>query len=402
MTIVDELAALLPARREDKPASVLGAGTDDLEEGTEYLRKLAAGGWMVPTWPADCGGRAAATEEAAAIREALARFDAPDLYPWGVGLSLVGPTLLEVATPEQCRRWLPAIAAGDEIWCQLFSEPDAGSDLANLSTRAARVRDVWQVEGSKVWSSRAHYARWGFLLARTDVSVPKHAGVTAFALDMAGTGIDVRPMVQMNGDSHFSEVFIGGATVPDDCRIGDEGAGWGIAVAMLAHERAALGASGGGLGVDESSTRLIELARALGRSSDPLVRQRLAAVVTRERINRWTSLRARASLARGRGPGPEGSGAKLQTVALLKEVADCAVDLLGMAGVVGEGEWQTRFLTAPSLSIRGGTDEIQRNIVGERVLGLPTEPRVDKGIPFASVRRGVASPSAQGSAATEQ
>jgi acyl-CoA dehydrogenase len=380
------LASLVRPRRAGAGV-MFGAGNDDLEAGRSYLAALAAEGWMVPTWPVDCGGRGAGSEEASVIRAALAEFDVPDLYPFAVGLSLVGPTLLAHATDEQCRRWLPAVAGGAEIWCQLFSEPDAGSDLAGLACRAVRDGDRWRVDGTKVWSSRAHYADWGFLLARTDATVPKHAGITAFVLDMDAPGVDVRPMTQMNGDRHFNEVFLTGAVVPDVDRIGAEGQGWRIALTMLAHERAALGVGGGGgPGGGGPVEAVIELAQTTGRASDPVVRQRLAALVAADRAGRWTAARARAA-SRGGRPGPEGSGIKLAATTVLRQVAELGIDLLGPAGTLGDGEWLTRFLTGPSLSIRGGTDEIQRNIIGERTLGLPAEPRVDRELPFAEVRR---------------
>jgi len=362
--------------------SFLGAGQDDLEKGRELLAALADGGWGVPTWPAEWGGRGASPEQAAIIAQELSRFEVPDLYPFMVGTALVGPTLLTHGTDEQKARWLPAIASGAEIWCQLFSEPDAGSDLAALSARAVRDGDVWRVTGQKVWSSRAHYSKWGLLLARTDADVPKHAGITAFALDMRVPGVEVRPLRQMNGDAHFNEVFMDDAVVRDADRIGDVGDGWRVAITTLMHERGALG-PGGGPGRRE----LIDVLRRSGRGADPVVRSRAAAVVSQLEVGRLTNLRAREARRAGRPPGPEGSGAKLRGAEAIKALADLAVDVGGLGALVGEDEWLTLFLTAPSISIRGGTDEIQRNILGERVLGLPPEPRPDKGVPFKEVPR---------------
>ena len=379
------LSGLLQERRADAGFSFLGAGQDDVEAGRALLATLAGGGWGVPTWPAQWGGRDATPEQAAVIATELARFDVPDLYPFMVGLALVGPTLLAHGTAAQLERWLPAIASGAEIWCQLFSEPDAGSDLAALSCRAVRDGDVWRISGQKVWSSRAHYSKWGLLLARTDVDVPKHAGITAFALDMTVPGVEVRPLRQMNGDTHFNEVFMTDAVIGDGDRIGDVGGGWPVAITTLMHERGALG-PGGGPGRRE----LIELVRRNGAGDDPLVRARVADVVSALEVGRLTNLRAREARRAGRPPGPEGSGAKLRGAAAIKALADLAVDVSGLGGLLasaGEDEWLTLFLTAPSISIRGGTDEIQRNILGERVLGLPGEPRVDKGVPFKEVPR---------------
>jgi acyl-CoA dehydrogenase len=371
-----ELTRILGSRPPDPRLHFLGAGSDDLAEGRLFLGSLAAGGWMVPAWPEEHGGRSASPAQAAIVAQELSRFARPDLYPFMVGIGMVGPVVLAHGTAEQQRRWLPAIRSGAEIWCQLFSEPDAGSDLAALSSRAVRDGDSWRVTGSKVWSSRAHYARWGLLLARTDPAAPKHAGITAFALDMSSPGIEVRPLRQMNGDTHFNQVFLTDAPVSDGDRIGALGDGWRVAITTLAHERGSLG---GGYG--PTPEQLVGLAQGLGRTADPAVRQRLAQVITGLELVRQTGARARAAARQGRPPGPEGSGAKLRGSAAMKELADLALDLEGLAGLVGTGEWQTLFLTSPSLSIRGGTDEIQRNILGERVLGLPAEPRLDKGPP---------------------
>ena len=373
-TVRRALAEVLQPRDPDAPATVLGAGTDDLDAGRTYLGALAGGGWFVPTWPEEYGGRGASADEAAVIARELSTFAAPDLYPYLVGLALVGPTLIGHGTPEQCRRLLPAIATGEEIWCQLFSEPEAGSDLANLATRATRDGDVWRVTGSKVWSSRAHYSRWGWLLARTDAAVPKHAGITAFVVDMHAPGVDVRPLRQMNGDTHFNEVYFTDTVVPDDGRVGEVGGGWRVALTTLAFERGGGSAAGGGwsLGPD----RLLALAHERG-AVDPVRRDQLARVWVQAETARLTGRRAR-----GGAPGPAGSGAKARASATMKAIAGTALALRGADALLAGDEWHTLFLTAPSISIRGGTDEIQRNIVGERVLGLPGEPRLDRDVPW--------------------
>ncbi len=384
----EALAVRLSPRRSDDSLTVLGAGSDDLEAGRAFLRALADGGWAVPTWPAEYGGLGATPAQAALVSQELGRFEVPDLYPYLIGLAIAGPTLVAHATPDQCARWLPPIRTGEEIWCQLFSEPDAGSDLASLTARAERDGDTWRVTGSKVWSSRAHYSKWGLLLARTDPTVPKHTGITAFALDMGAPGVTVRPLRQMNGDTHFNEVHFDSAPVPDTDRVGAPGDGWRVARTALTYERGA-GAVGGGWGADLKD-RLIDLARRRGATSDPRVRQRLAAAIIQLEVTRLTARRARDVGRAGRPPGPEGSGAKLRGSAGLKAAASLALDLLGPDGIAGtavDGEWQTLFLTSPSISIRGGTDEIQRNIVGERVLGLPPEPRADVDVPFSQLPR---------------
>jgi alkylation response protein AidB-like acyl-CoA dehydrogenase len=375
------LAARLRPRPEGAAFSVMGAGRDDLEEGREFLRVLADGGYAVPTWPVEHGGMAATPEQASIVAQELSRFEAPDLYPFIVGIGLVGPTILTHGTPDQQARWVPRIRSGEQIWCQLFSEPDAGSDLAGLNCRAELDGGEWCVTGSKVWSSRAHYSQWGLLLARTDTSVPKHAGITAFALRMDAPGVEVQPLRQMNGDTHFNQVFLDRAPIPDGDRIGGVGDGWRVAITTLMYER---GSIGGGFGV--SRGELVSHAREHGGGDDAVLRDRVARAIGDLEVARMTGLRARAAARAGRTPGPEGSGAKLRMASTLKEIGDLGLDLLGPAGLVlgGPGEeWRTLFLTGPSLSIRGGTDEIQRNILGERVLELPPEPRVDKDKPFS-------------------
>jgi alkylation response protein AidB-like acyl-CoA dehydrogenase len=376
------IAGRLQPREDDAPVTVLGAGSDDLDGGRAWLAALDGGGWAVPTWPPEYGGRGASTADAAVIARELAAYHQPDLYPYLVGLHIVAPTLLAMATPDQCARWLPALRTGDEIWCQLFSEPGAGSDLANLSTRATRDGDTWRISGQKVWSSRARYSRRGFLLARTDTSVPKHAGVTAFALDMTVEGVDVRPLRQMNGDAHFSEVFLDEAPVLDADRIGGIGEGWPVARTALANERGAVGAVNTGAAMP--SERLIDLARS--RGVDAAIRERVLSSHVASQVARLTMRRARDALRAGRTPGPEGSGTKLRGSSVFKATADAALAVLGASAALDPtDEWQTFFLTAPSISIRGGTDEIQRNIVGERVLGLPAEPRVDVDRPWDEI-----------------
>jgi alkylation response protein AidB-like acyl-CoA dehydrogenase len=378
------LEARLTPRAPGSGFSVMGSADDRVEEGRVLLAQLDEEGWAVPTWPVEHGGRGASATQAGIFHQELGRFDTPDLYPFLVGISLVGPTLLTHGSAEQQARWLPQIRTGAEVWCQLFSEPNAGSDLAGLEARAMRDGDEWRVSGQKVWSSRAHYSEWGLLLARTDPDVPKHAGITAFALDMRVPGVDVRPLRQMNGDLHFNEVFLTDAPVRDADRIGDVNGGWGVAITTLMHERSAIGGGGG-----VTKTRLIDLARARGATNDPIVRQRLAHVITRMEVDRWTALRARAAMLAGRPPGPEGSGAKVRGAATLKAMAGLALDLHGAEGIAyaEENDWHRLFLTAPSISIRGGTDEVQRNILGERVLDLPPEPRPDKGVPFNQIPR---------------
>jgi alkylation response protein AidB-like acyl-CoA dehydrogenase len=382
--VESRLSQLLERRGAGERVAVLGAGSDDLESGRTYLKVLADGGFAVPTWPVEYGGMGLPKGEANVVRSVLAEFKSPDLYPFLVGIDLVGPTILAHGNEEQKARWLPRLRSGEDIWCQMFSEPDAGSDLAGLKMRALRDGDGWRLTGSKVWTSRAHYSEWGLLLARHDASLPKHKGITAFGLDMSSPGVTVRPLVQMNRDAHFNEVFLDDVWVPDRDRIGDVGQGWAVGITCLSFERGALG---GGLGV--RFDQMQRLAATLDQAAEPspsVLRDQLAARVVDYKIAGWSSARARAARAAGKAPGPEDSLSKLRGTAFIKKLASLGMAVEGPAATVGSDdpdEWQTMFLMSPSLSIRGGTDEIQHNIIGERVLGLPPEPRVDKDKPFS-------------------
>jgi len=386
--IHEALVALLERPVAGSHSTVLGAGSDDLESGRRYLEALVDGGWMVPEWPSEHGGRDASPAEAVLIAEALGSYQTADLYPYGVGLNLVGPVLLERGTKSQQQRWLRPIADGSEIWCQMFSEPDAGSDLANAGMRAERDGDEWVLNGSKVWTSRGSYATWGMCVARTDTSSPKHLGLTMFAVDMASPGIEVRPLEQMNGDQHFTEVFATNVRVTDENRLGDLGDGWGITVETLAHERATIG--GRAFGGDDSSEAglpsWLEAWSGGGHLVNPVARQAAMRAYVLHRVNQLTTERA-VQAAKGDSPGPEGSGAKLRSVAAFKARAYLGKNLAGAAGMLVDSPGHLGFMTAPSMSIRGGTDEVQRNIVGERVLDLPREPSVDRGIPYSDLRR---------------
>ncbi len=262
-----ELSKRLAPRRQGASTSVLGAGNDDLEAGRRYLGTLADTGLAVPMWPREYGGLDATPEQIGVVRAELAAFDVPDLYPYLVGVELVGPTLLAHGTPAQCARWLPKIATGEEIWCQLFSEPGAGSDLAGLAARVTPHGDAWHARGQKVWTSRGAYSQWGLLLARHDPTVRKHEGITAFGIDMHAAGVDVRPLRQMNGDAHFSEVFLDDAFVADADRIGAIGEGWRVALTCLSYERGA---------VDGRRHERIARCRAPDRAGAGTRRRRLA------------------------------------------------------------------------------------------------------------------------------
>jgi alkylation response protein AidB-like acyl-CoA dehydrogenase len=364
---------------------------DHLSSGRAYLRAMGQEGWAVPAWPKRFGGRDADNAEAAAIRAAMRGMQVPDLYPFFVGLRMVGPTLLSYGTPEQQARWLPRIATGEDVWCQMFSEPEAGSDLANVAMRAVQDGQTWCLSGQKIWTSRGAYAAWAICLARTDPSKPKHAGLTMFVVDMSAPGVHVRPLVQMNGDDHFSEVFVDNVLIDDANRIGEVGDGWKLALAVLGFERSSIGELSGSTGGAGEKGRIPNWLRELGELgvlANPVTRDFAMKAYSQSQINRWTSARAAAAARGGRGAGPEGSGHKLRTSAFFKQRAYLIKNAFGAHGMLTEHYGHDDFLTAPSMSLRGGTDEIQRNIVGERVLGLPTDSRSDKDVPWSKSRLG--------------
>jgi alkylation response protein AidB-like acyl-CoA dehydrogenase len=288
---------------------------------------------------------------------------------------------------------MPDNISGATIWCQMFSEPGAGSDVAGLSTRATRDGDEWIIEGQKVWTSGAHYCDYGILVARTDSSMPKHKGLTMFIVDMRQEGVEVRPLRQISGGSGFNEVFFTEARVPVDWQLGDLGQGWNLAISMLMFERVSIGAGGGsGLNADRSPG-LIQAARALGHGDDPVLRQGLADLWIREQIKGYIGQRIRTAVAAGRVPGPEGSLAKLNGSLLSRRVRDVSLAIAGTAAQAWDADdaqgdrWAMGCLSTAGISIAGGTDEVQRNIIGERVLGLPKEPDPYKGAAWEEIPR---------------
>lgn len=360
-----------------------GAAARHAQRCRGWQATLAEGGWAGVTWPKEAGGRGGTPIEATIFAEEQAHFGvSADVL--AIGITMVGPTIIAHGTAEQQDRFLVPLLRGEHIWCQLFSEPGAGSDLAGLATRAVRDGDEYVVSGQKVWTSSADQADWAMLLARTDSDVPKHRGITYFLLDMRSPGIEVRPLKQMSGASHFAEVFLTDVRVPAANVLGGEGQGWGVAMTTLANERVMIGGN--------SMLRvsaLIDLARRHGRADDPLIRAGLAEAHIREDILRFFGYRVRTALSRGEMPGPEASCMKLAVAQHLKRTTELALAIEGPGGMLangpvveGEPRWHWQFLQAPSIRIAGGSDEVQRNIIGERVLGLPSEVRVDKHVPF--------------------
>jgi len=358
------------------------------------LAKFEAG-WACLTWPREYGGQELGRMEQVIWRQEEARFETPpDVY--AIGHGMLGPTLMAHGTPEQKARTLREMARGQVIWCQLFSEPDAGSDLAGLRTSAVRDGDGWVLNGQKIWSTLARHSDFGMIVTRTDPEAPKHAGLTYFFLDMHAPGIEVRPIRQINGASGFNEVFFSDVRVPDANRLGAVGDGWRVALTTLMNERVAIGAGPGGSRLRELF-RLAREARLGGRPAieDRAVRQRLADFYIRSKGLQYTGYRTLSALSRGATPGPEGSIGKAVGAPLGQEIASFAMELQGAMGAIVDPElapqealWQEAYLGAPGLRIAGGTDEILRNIIAERVLGLPAEIRVDKDRPFRDVPAG--------------
>jgi len=360
---------------------------DDTPEGLarakEWQRKLSEARWSAITWPAEYGGRGAGPLESIVLGEELGRYDVP-VQIFTIGLGMIGPTLIAHGTPEQKQRYLPAMLRGDEIWCQLWSEPDAGSDLASLKTRADRDGDHFVLNGQKVWTSGAHYCDFGLGVFRTDPNEPKHAGISALVVAMDTPGITIRPLRQLNGASHFNEVFFDDARVPAENLVGDINDGWRVARTTMMNERLSAGA---GVSLGEAMAPMLALARRAtsngsAATADPRIRQRLAHAYTSSKLFDLTTARVRTAIANNAIPGPEVSVLKLFAALAGTEMAEVGIDLLGPAGMlagddgVEAGRWVEGLLASFAMHIGGGTDEIQRNIIGETVLGLPREPRV--------------------------
>ena len=386
---------------------VWGVGSDDVsifhdlsfEEEREHLHRLmrwqqqkSDAGYGAITWPEALGGAGLSPAHERAFRKEEAAFETPSGHEtFSVTIGLIAPTVRMFGTPEQQQRFVRSFLRTDELCCQLFSEPGAGSDLASLSCRAVRDGDEWVLNGQKVWSSGAQFSAWGEAITRTDPDVPKHKGMTAFLVPMDAPGVEVRPIRQMSGGSSFNEVFLTDVRVPDSLRLGDVGEGWKVALTTLGFERGST--SGGGGGAMGGGWRQIHaLARWVGATDDVRVRQQLAALYSRARIQQMLALRVSAGMREGATPGPEGSLGKLLWTQGMTATSAVVSSLLGPRLVADSGEWGTfawgaQVLGAPGYRIAGGSDEVQRNIIGERVLGLPGEPRVDRDIAFKDIPR---------------
>jgi alkylation response protein AidB-like acyl-CoA dehydrogenase len=360
----------LPPKHDDLTAEV--------RAGREWQAKLAGARLVGVTWPEEFGGRGAGPMEHFIVQDELARARAPELVG-RIGVNLAGPTLLAHGTAEQKERWLPRILDATDLWCQLFSEPDAGSDLTSLRTAAAPADGGWRLRGQKVWTSYAQFADWAICLARTDPDVPGRKGISFFVVDMSSPGVDVRPLVQLTGEAEFNEVFLDDVFVPDDQLVGALHDGWRVANSTLSHER---GTNPRQLVIHlQLIDELLRLAVENGRYEDPHVRHQLAQAFAEVRVFQLHNWRSLSRRARGLEPGPEGSILKLYWSEMSKRLHDVAMAVLGPAAPLwrgatdnpGDGAWQRSWLYYQAASIWAGTNEIQRTIVGERVLGLPRE-----------------------------
>jgi alkylation response protein AidB-like acyl-CoA dehydrogenase len=340
-----------------------------------WQRQLHEAGWAGLSWPTEYGGRGATLIEQAIFNEEMARAQAPQVANV-LGLAMGGPTVIAHGADEQKHRFLPAILSAEEIWCQGFSEPESGSDLASLKTRAVRDGNEWVVTGQKVWTTFAHHAKWCMLVARTDADAPKHKGLTYFLMDMEQDAVQVRPLRQITGEAEFNELFIEEARIPEENIVGGEGNGWAVAITTLMHERATL-AFGLQVAVRIALGELIEHARKTPAgnghraSQDPLVRQRLAQLLIEAEVLRLNAYRSLSAVMRSGVPGPEGSLGKWHWSEVNQALTELAVEIAGPRAMLADSEWTYRFLRARANSIEGGTTEILKNIVAERVLGLP-------------------------------
>jgi alkylation response protein AidB-like acyl-CoA dehydrogenase len=347
--------------------------------GRAWQAKLAEGHWVGITWPVELGGRGLGPTEHFLVTEELARARAPELVG-RIAINLVAPTLFAHATDDQKQRWLPPILPAEELWCQLFSEPDAGSDLASLTTRAERTEGGWTVTGRKVWTSYAQFAHWGLCLARSHPDAPtRQKGLTCLVVDMHAEGVDVRPLVQVTGEAEFNEVFLDDVFVPDDCVLGEPGEGWRVANSTLSHER---GVNPRQLGIHcQLVLELLALARTEDAFDDWRLRQRLAQAYVEVKLFQLHNWRTLTRLERGGAPGPEGSTLKLYWSEMSKRLHETVMAVLGPSAPLwqgaednpGDGAWQRSWLYYQASSIFAGTNEIQRTLVGERVLGLPRD-----------------------------
>ena len=387
----------------DETRDWIAANWDESITLREWWARMLAARLSFPRWPTEWFGRDCSQRDQNDIARAFGDADVLSA-PTGLGVLMGAPVTMTYGTQDQKKRWLPSLADGTEGWCQLFSEPGAGSDLAGVSCRAERDGDEWVINGQKVWNTLAHLADWGMLVTRTDPDAPKHKGMTYFALDMKAPGVEVRPLRQITGEAEFNEVYMTDARVPDAHRVGDVGEGWRVALTTLMNERTAIGGGGGGnakrRGPIDDAIRVWQDTPADRRNAAH--KDTLMQLFCKSEALRFTNMKG-AQAAKAGNPGPEGSIAKLMLAEFNKKVSEFTLELMGADAMVGydftfrrpdtlsvdgsDGGVRHSFLRVRANSIEGGTSEIMRNILGEQVLGLPGEPRVDKDLPWSKVPR---------------
>jgi alkylation response protein AidB-like acyl-CoA dehydrogenase len=383
---------LLPYLEKSGYGGIELGGLDPMKEAKAWQKKKYDAGWACLHWPKEYGGRGASPIERVIWNQEEGPYGALS-GSFIIGHGMCGPTVMDWGPEEAKRELLPRLAAGEDIWCQLFSEPAGGSDLAGLRTKAERDGDDWVINGQKIWTSGAHYSQWGILITRTDPDVPKHKGLTMFFLRMDTPGVRIVPIKQANGQSGFNEVYFDNVRLPDSQRLGGVGEGWKVSLTTLMNERLSIG-SGMSAGFPDifEFCKELELADGTLAINDRGVRSKLAEWACRQSGLKYTGMRAISALSRGENPGPENSIGKLVAGSSLQEIAMFALDLQGQAGAVSDpklaamtAKFQAQLLRSPATRVEGGTDEILRNIIGERVLGLPDDMRADKGIAFNKI-----------------
>ncbi|HEY6830279.1 MAG TPA: acyl-CoA dehydrogenase family protein [Gemmatimonadaceae bacterium] len=382
-TWLEEHAPQVSGPRPERELEI--GGGDYLDRAQRWQSMKFDAGLARITWEPEFGGRSGTTMQQIIFGQEESKFQVPNEV-FIIGLGMIAPTLRAVGTDAQKQRYLTKLLRGDEIWCQLFSEPGAGSDVASLATMAARDGDEWVLNGQKVWTSGAQWSDYGEIICRTAPEAEKHKGITAFIVDMKAPGITIKPLKQMNGGQSFNEVFFEDVRVPHENLLGDVNQGWSVAITTLMNERVAIGSGGGG-GGRGTVHDVIDLAKKRGVNTDPRVRQQLASLYTKSRIARFLSMRTLTAASQGKIPGPEGSVGKLFGSKIMTDLGDLTVTLGGPDAIAGDLRLSQALLGAPAGHIAGGSDEVMKNILGERVLGLPGEPRADKGVAWREVPR---------------
>jgi alkylation response protein AidB-like acyl-CoA dehydrogenase len=396
-TWLDANAKKRSGKREIDPQDMENGAANQMAGSKAWQKVKAKAGYARITWPKGMGGIGGTPMQSIIFGQEESKYDVANGGPFAIGLGMCIPTLMAYGDEDAKKRYVWPAVQGDEIWCQLFSEPAGGSDVANLRTKAEKNDDgTWTINGSKIWTTGAQFSDYGIILTRTDPNIPKHKGLTMFYIDMKDPGVDIRPIKQASGGSGFNEIFFTDIKVKDSQRLGAVGQGWTVALTTLMHERLAVGGGqGGGLDVPQ----LMQLARTLELEDGPAiknaaVREKIADWYVRSAGLRYTTMRTMTALSQGKQPGPEASIAKIVVASKLQDLSAFAMELEGEAGILAGdeapmgGAFQGGWLSSPGLRIAGGTDEILRNIIAERVLGLPGDIRVDKDVPFNKIPTG--------------